>query len=126
MHELSVCQSIISQVLQIAKQNDAHKVSKIDLAIGPLAGVDFQLLQHAFPLASVGTIAENAELTTQNLPLKIRCLTCFMESDAQPNRLLCAHCGDWHTQVISGDEMLIRSIELDTQENPNQEGISYV
>ena len=126
MHELSVCQSIISQVLQVAKQNHAHQVAKIELAIGPLAGVDFQLLQHAFPLASAGTIAEHAELMAEHLPLKVRCLSCFMESDAEPNRLLCGHCGDWHTQIISGDEMLIRSIELDTEENTNQEDMNYV
>jgi hydrogenase nickel incorporation protein HypA/HybF len=28
------------------------------------------------------------------------------------NRLLCGACGDWHTQVISGDELLLESVEL--------------
>ncbi len=126
MHELSVCQSIISQALQVAKQNNAHIISKIELAIGPLAGIDIQLLQHAFPLASAGTIAKDAKLTTVNLPLKIRCLSCFKESSAQPNRLVCSHCGDWHTQVISGDEMLIKSIELETEEDFSQKGVNYV
>ena len=119
MHELSVCQSIVKQALDVANRHSAHSISRIDLAIGPLAGIDIQLLQHAFPLASAGTLAENAELTTETLPLKIRCLSCFLESTAQPNRLLCEHCGDWHTQVISGDEMLIKSIELETEEDIN-------
>ena len=119
MHELSICQSIIKQAVAIAAQNNAVAISKIALAIGPLAGVDIQLLQHAFPLAAAGTLAENAELNAEALPLKVRCLSCFRESEAAPNRLLCSHCNDWHTQVISGDEMLIKSIELETEEDIN-------
>jgi hydrogenase nickel incorporation protein HypA/HybF len=30
------------------------------------------------------------------------------------NRLTCAACGDWHTRVISGDELLLESVELET------------
>ena len=119
MHELSVCQSIIQQAQTIATQNQASAISRIELAIGPLAGVDIQLLQHAFPLAAAGTMAEKAELVAQSLPLRVRCLSCFRESDAQPNRLLCGHCNDWHTQLVSGDEMLIKSIELETEEDVN-------
>jgi len=119
MHELSVCQSIIQQAEGIAAQNRATAISRIALAIGPLAGVDISLLQHAFPLAAAGTLAANAELTAEVLPLRVRCLSCFRESEAAPNRLLCGHCNDWHTQVVSGDEMLIKSIELETEEDVN-------
>lgn len=116
MHELSVCQSIVQQAVSIALQNHACAISKIDLAIGPLAGVDIRLLEHAFPIASSGTMAEDAQLNTQSLPLTVKCKTCSLESEAKPNRLICGHCGDWHTTVISGDEMLITSIELETDE----------
>jgi hydrogenase nickel incorporation protein HypA/HybF len=119
MHELSVCQSIIQQAEHIAAENNASAISHIALAIGPLAGVDINLLQHAFPLAAAGTLASNAELTAEALPLRIRCLSCFQESEVPLNRLLCLHCNDWHTQVISGDEMLIKSIELETEEDVN-------
>jgi hydrogenase nickel incorporation protein HypA/HybF len=30
------------------------------------------------------------------------------------NRLLCGACGDWHTQVIGGDELLLESVELES------------
>lgn len=29
------------------------------------------------------------------------------------NRLLCGACGDWHTRIISGDELLLESVELE-------------
>ena len=113
MHELSVCQSIMSQVLQIAEQNQAKYVSKICVQIGPLSGVEAPLLASAFPLASAGTIAENAELETEILPIKIRCNECGHENEARINKLLCNACGSWQTTLISGDEMILRTIELD-------------
>ena len=34
------------------------------------------------------------------------------ETPAEPNKLVCGECGDWHTQLVSGDEMLLDSVEL--------------
>ncbi|MBF0265983.1 MAG: hydrogenase maturation nickel metallochaperone HypA [Gammaproteobacteria bacterium] len=113
MHELSVCQSIISQVLEVAKQNKAKSVFKISLQIGPLSGVEASLLEAAFPIACAGTIAENAKLETELLPIKVRCQICGNENEAKINHLLCSACNSWQTELISGDEMLLRSIELD-------------
>ena len=126
MHELSVCQSIVQQAVDIARQNSAYAINKIDLAIGPLAGVNIQLLTHAFPIASAGTLAEPAILNISELPIKIKCQKCSLESDAKANRLICAHCGDWHTTLISGDEMLITSIELETSSSDIQQEARYV
>ena len=126
MHELSVCQSIVLQVVDIARQNNALAINKIDLAIGPLAGIDIQLLAHAFPIASAGTLAEPAILNTTELPIKLKCQKCTLESEALPNQLICTHCGDWHTTLISGDEMLITSIELETSDTIYQQESRYV
>jgi Zn finger protein HypA/HybF involved in hydrogenase expression len=30
---------------------------------------------------------------------------------------LCDHCGDWHTELLQGDEMLLTSLELELEEN---------
>lgn len=113
MHELSVCQSIVQQVIEIAAQNNAQIVSKVIVQIGPLSGVEAPLLQHAFPFACAGTIAQNAILETQLLPVKVRCNICANENEATANKLLCSACGTWQTTLLSGDEMLLRTIELE-------------
>ncbi len=112
MHELSVCQALIDQVEAIAQQHHAERVEVIVLQIGPLAGVEPQLLEHAYPLASVDTVAEDAKLIIEELPVVVRCQACGKESSATPNRLVCGACGDWHTRLLSGDEMLLARIEL--------------
>ena len=112
MHELSVCQALLGQVENLAREHRAKGVAKIVLQIGPLAGVESRLLQEAFPIASAGGVADRAELLIESLPIRIRCEQCGEESEASANRLLCGACGDWHTQLISGDEMLLASIEM--------------
>ena len=114
MHELSICQSMIQQVTVVAQHHHARAVHSIRVSIGPLSGVEPSLLQQAFPLASVGTIAQDAELVVDNAPVRVRCRRCGVEGEARPNRLVCAHCGDWQTQLLSGDELLLASVELST------------
>jgi hydrogenase nickel incorporation protein HypA/HybF len=112
MHELSICQSLLQQVEEIAVRERAARVELIRLRIGPLAGVEPELLQQAFSIARVGTRAEAAELLIEQLPVTIRCRQCGSESAVPPNRLLCGHCGDYRTQLLSGDELLLASVEL--------------
>jgi hydrogenase nickel incorporation protein HypA/HybF len=113
MHELAICQSLMDQVESIALERKAQSVTSILIAIGPLSGVEVPLLKNAYPLASVGTVAENAELIIENLPIRVKCTQCGSESEATPNKLICKQCGDWRTELISGDEMMLMSVELE-------------
>mgnify|MGYP002713214621 CR=1 FL=1 len=113
MHELAICQSLIEQVEQIAEERAARSVTSITVGMGPLSGVEVQLLKNANPVASAGTIAEDAELVIEHLPIRVRCSQCGTESDALPNKLTCKQCGDWRTTLISGDEMMLMSLELE-------------
>jgi hydrogenase nickel incorporation protein HypA/HybF len=123
VHELAVAQALVEQVDAVidqhatshdrdASSSDAWQASLIRLRIGPLAGVVPELLASAFPLAAAGSRMEQAELEFVHAPIQVRCQTCGAETEAAMNRLLCGACGDWHTQVISGDELLLESVEL--------------
>lgn len=117
MHELAVCQGLMGQLLDIAQREQAEEITRIKLQIGPLSGVEPQLLADAFPIAAAGTVAESAKLEIESQPVRVRCLNCGGESDATPNKLTCRHCGDFRTQLISGDEMLLLSVELERRES---------
>lgn len=112
MHELSICQNIMQQLEQIAKDNHAHHIVAVYLQIGPLSGVEADLLKQAFPIAAAGSCASQAKLQIDVLPIRVSCQTCGEESSATANRLLCGVCGDFHTRVISGDEMMLTRVEL--------------
>ena len=116
MHERSVCQEIITQVNDIAFQNQATAIESITLQVGPLSGVEAPLLKQAFPFAATQTVAENAKLIIEELPVIVECKQCGSQSTVVPNKLICGQCGDYHTQLVRGDEMLLTSVEL-TREN---------
>jgi hydrogenase nickel incorporation protein HypA/HybF len=112
MHELSVCQAIIGEVQTLAAARGAEIVSDIHLRIGPLSGVESPLLRNAFPFASAGTVAANAELHISDMPVRVRCRLCAVESETPPNRLLCGSCSSWQTELLSGDELLLERVEM--------------
>ena len=112
MHELSVCNALLEQVERIAHERAASKVLRIVLRIGPLSGVEPELLRQAYPLAAAGTVAAGAELIIDVAVVAVRCTRCGRESTVAPNRLLCAACGDFRTRLISGDDMILQSLEL--------------
>jgi len=116
MHELAICQSLMDQVENIASERNAQSVTLIVIGMGPLSGVEAQLLKNAYPIASAGTVAEDAELVIEDLPVKVKCTQCGSESDALPNKLVCKQCGDWRTTLISGDEMMLMSVELEKKQ----------
>jgi hydrogenase nickel incorporation protein HypA/HybF len=116
MHELSVCQSLLNQVNNIAAEHHATAIEKIFLQVGPLSGVEPELLQSAFPIARAGSIAAEAELVIQQMPIQVRCKTCHAETTAKANRLLCGECGDWQTELLSGDELLLERVEMQTEQ----------
>jgi hydrogenase nickel incorporation protein HypA/HybF len=112
MHELSVCQALLDQVEALARTHHASRVERIVLQVGPLSGVEGELLRTAYPIAAAGTVAEDAELVLEAVPVRVRCRTCGHESDAAPNRLVCGQCGDYRTDLASGDELLLARVEL--------------
>jgi hydrogenase nickel incorporation protein HypA/HybF len=116
MHELAICESLMNQVEQIALERHAGCVTSIVIGMGPLSGVEAQLLKQAYTIASAGTVAAQAELIVEALPVRVRCTQCGSESEALPNKLLCKHCGDWRTTLVSGDELMLLSVELEKPE----------
>jgi hydrogenase nickel incorporation protein HypA/HybF len=109
---MSICQGLISQVEKIAKERGANRVDSIVLSIGPLAGVEPELLSRAYEVARAETVARDAELQIETGPIVVECRTCGSTGEAQANRLLCPSCGDWKVNLKQGDELLLLRLEI--------------
>jgi len=94
MHELAVCQSLLREVERVASAHGAAGVSRIEVAVGSLSGIEAALLDRAFSIARMGKACK-----TETRP-------------ASANALLCAQCGAWQVDVRSGDELVLRQVEL--------------
>jgi len=112
MHELSLCQALITQVETLAREHRARGVAGVRLLLGPLSGAEPALLHSAFPIAAAGTLLDGATLSIDTAPVRVSCESCGAQSEATPNRLLCGACGDWRTRIVSGDELTLASVEL--------------
>ncbi len=111
MHELSICQAALQQVLAVASSRNMKHVGRIRLRVGPLSGVEASLLLRAFPLIAAGTRCEAAIVEIEETPVIVHCKVCGSTSDALANRLLCAGCGAWQVALVSGDELMLASVE---------------
>jgi len=123
MHEFSICQSIIRQSIAIASEQHAFSISRIKLGIGSLSGIDTRLLNTAFPIAATDTLAAQAILEIEHIPLLIHCPNCKINQEVSINKLCCPQCHSNQTRLISGDEMLISYIEIITEQQHNEESI---
>jgi len=112
VHELSLCDDLLGQVVAIAAKNNARSVESITVQIGALSGVEPLLLDSAFSMIKVGTVAEQAELILQTSPVIVICQICGAQSEVAANRLLCNACQSHETSLISGDELILASVAL--------------
>lgn len=113
MHEFSIVQSLLSMVEDYVRQEGAKFVSKIVVQVGALSGVEPHLLKVAFETFKEGTVAERAQLVLEIEPLKIRCGDCGEESEKEELTAVCPVCGSINTEVISGEDLLLKSLEME-------------
>jgi hydrogenase nickel incorporation protein HypA/HybF len=112
VHELSVCLALLRQVAQIAEDRGAESIERITIEVGPLSGVEPDLLAGAFSIARAGGCAAQAVLVIESTAVTIDCMNCGALSQAAPNRLVCPACSGFITRLVAGDELRLRRVEL--------------
>ncbi len=115
MHEYSIAQSIMQIVLAEAEKANARKVLKVSLGIGELAGVFPDSLSFCFDLLAKGTVAENAKLTIEKVPIRGHCPHCNKTFLIKNNLYICQNCRNPKIEVITGRELQINHLEIDDE-----------
>ena len=110
MHEISLVRSLLSQVQKIANENDASSASEVVIEIGPLSGVEPDLIQIAFEQL-VGDDAIPS-LVIQPAPLIVLCKDCDQESELTEFTFQCDRCDSRSVKIIRGDEFRLLSVTL--------------
>ena len=112
MHEMAIAEGILDIALSYAQQNDARRIGRIGLLLGELSGVETDALSLCFSALVRGTIAEQAALTWERVPLTGRCHDCGREREIRPQDCLCPDCGGG-MEIIGGREMRVDYIEME-------------
>ncbi len=113
MHEFSVVQALIGQVEDIARDYNASSISKIYVVIGEVSGVEPHLLKMAFDTFKENTILSNAELILEFQKPVIYCEDCKKEISLERYSMLCPCCGSFRVKLKKGDELILRTLELE-------------
>jgi len=114
MHEYSIVDSLLELATEHAFKNNANKVTKLEVKIGVLSGVEPELLKTAFDTFKEGTICEEAEFIMNIQPVVIKCEECNQESTLKKDEYLCPHCKSKNIKIIDGEDMYLMSLELET------------
>jgi hydrogenase nickel incorporation protein HypA/HybF len=111
MHEYSLTQALIERVEREALARAAVAVHRLRVRIGPLSGVEPELLATAYGHLRAGTLCADAELELVGEDVVWRCEACGV-SLAAGFDLCCAHCG-LPARLAGGDALVLERIELE-------------
>lgn len=115
MHELSVMQNIFLTIEKVAFANNLKKITKIVLKVGKLRQLNPEFLQFAFNAIAKNTLAENAILEIELIPIKMHCNSCQKEFIVEENAYFCDLCDSQDLKMLTGKEIILDSIIGDKQ-----------
>lgn len=108
MHELSITQSVVDT---IAEKMAGATVTGVRLEIGKLSGVVPDSVRFCFELVCSGTSLDGAWLDILEPPGQALCRDCGNEFSLNDIILLCP-CGGANVQILTGQELKIKSVEV--------------
>jgi hydrogenase nickel incorporation protein HypA/HybF len=113
MHEFSLMTGVLDAVNASALEYGAARVLVIRLVIGDMAEVVDEALEFAFEALSVDTPSAGAELAITKVKPRSLCPACGHEFEHDRYHRACPQCDSLATQLVSGRELYIDSIEIE-------------
>lgn len=117
MHEYSIVSSLLEVCKEVAMKNQATSVNKVVLKVGRLSGIETHFLINCFDAFKEHTICHDAELVLEVCEVKIHCNDCQKINIITNNTFYCPLCNSGNTSMISGQELLVQSIEVGENNN---------
>jgi hydrogenase nickel incorporation protein HypA/HybF len=113
MHEYSITESMLTLVLDKAREAGAGKVTRVNLVLGELSGVVGDCVRQYFEILARDTIAGGAELSCAAKPARLKCRGCRNEFTPADHDWTCPACREVSVEIVSGRECYLESIEVE-------------
>jgi hydrogenase nickel incorporation protein HypA/HybF len=110
VHELSISNAIAKVVLEHA---DGRRVTSVQVTVGALRQIVPDALTFCWDVVSRQPLLEDSRLEIDHVPGEIACGTCSARSTLTEFVLRCPACGSGLVSVVSGEEFLVTSIEVE-------------
>ena len=116
MHELSIARGISDIVCGLVKRKDRARIRAITVDVGRLSGVVPDSLEFCFQAVAPEYDLPPHALSIQRIPFCCYCRTCRSEFSNDTGIVVCPSCGSSETEVRSGRELRVATIDL--EDNP--------
>lgn len=111
MHEMSLAQSIVEIVDDVAKDR-LDAVEQVFVDVGTLVAVVPDSLRFCYSAITSGTALEGSTLVIREIPIRVQCADCKEESEVASFVFRCPQCDGRSLQVVSGNEFTVTEIEV--------------
>lgn len=112
MHELSVALGIVKIAEKEVKNAKVKAVTKIELQIGTLSGVELDSLNFVWKSAVKDTVLENAIKEIEVIKAKGKCVDCDTEFEMVHIYDSCPNCNSNFKGILSGKELKVKALEV--------------
>lgn len=115
MHEISLVHGLLQQLRELAMTNQAGKIIKVIMEVGPLSGVVADSFRFGFDILSADDdLVRGAELVLEVPPVSYHCSDCgHVEITAGEKPEQCAKCGELFLIAQGGDDLILRQVEME-------------
>lgn len=110
MHELHLAEDILNKIKERASQEKKSKLTKVVAALGEGRFTHLAELKELLDQIKAGTVAAEAEIELQIVPLQSTCAQCGAPFKADKLSLACPSCGSTDIKIISGQGLEILSV----------------
>ena len=107
--------SALNIAFKQAEAQGATRIERLGLRIGALSSVVPDALEFAFEALKKDTVASEAVLDVEFVPLRLYCSACDVEFEPERYEYACARCGNLETQIRAGRELDVMFVEVSTE-----------
>ncbi|TNC97624.1 MAG: hydrogenase nickel incorporation protein HypA/HybF [Gallionellaceae bacterium] len=113
MHEMSLVENVLGIIKDAALQQGFKRVKTVWLEIGQLSCVETEAMRFCFDTVTKDSLAEGAKLEIIETPGQGRCAQCGNAMQIATLYEACSKCGSFGLQVIAGDAMRVKELEVE-------------
>jgi len=117
MHEANFTEQIVSTILNELKKYPDDRPRGAKVLVGEMLHLVPESVHMHYQLLTRGTPLEGIALDLVEVPVKIRCNHCGTEGAVEDHHLLmCTACSTMNVKLVSGNEIWVEVVELETKE----------
>ena len=113
MHELGIVFHLIKQIEDVAKENRIEKVTEVTLEVGEVSTIEPKYFKECYEWAKKRSEYMNeCKLNMVIVEAISFCRKCEQTYSTTKYAKICPHCGSDDTYLVSGDQVIIKNIQV--------------